>query len=62
MYAPSMGDGIVPKLTITTVHEPSSAVMGIGESSLSNIGKDGDAHPYPTPLLNPYMEAENKIF
>ena len=58
MYAPSNGDGIVPILIITTTHDPSPAVMGIGEFSPSKRSKDGAAHANPTPLLNPNMDAK----
>ena len=54
---PTKGPATFPKDVIDIIHDPSSGVIGRGESFPSKIGRDGDGHPNPTPLLNPRSEA-----
>lgn len=55
------GTVIVPTVIRATIHELSSLVMGIGESSLISFGSDGEFHPNATAADSKKNVAEMKI-
>ena len=59
MNAPASGDAIIPKLNIVINHDPSPGVTGIDVELLNNLGRDGEGHPYTTPLLKAIIDALN---